>query len=40
MEVLKVVDQPLADKDKQNSPFSREKGEFCVVTRGNVKTPP
>ena len=40
MEALKVVVQPLADKDKQNSPFSRERGEFCVVTRGNVKTPP
>ena len=40
MEALKVAVQPLADKDKQNSPFSREKGEFCVVTRGNVKTSP
>ena len=44
MEVLKemavLAVQPLADKDKQNSPFSREKGEFCVVTRGNVKTTP
>ena len=40
METLKVAVQPLADKDKQNSPFSREKGEFCVVTRGNVKSPP
>ena len=38
--VLKVVVQPLADKDKQNSPFSREKGEFCVVTRENAKTTP
>ena len=24
--------QPLADKDNKNSPFSREKGDFCVVT--------
>lgn len=40
MEVLKAAVQPLADKDKQNSPFSREKGEFCVVTRGNVKITP
>ena len=40
MEVLKEAVQPLADKDKQNSPFSGERGEFCVVTRGNVKTPP
>ena len=40
MEVLKAAVQPLADKDKQNSPFSREKGEFCVLTRGNVKTTP
>ena len=39
MEVLKEM-VVLADKDKQNSPFSREKGEFCVVTRGNVKTTP
>lgn len=28
MEVLKEAVQPLADKDKQNSPFSKEKGEF------------
>ena len=40
MEVLKEAVQPLADKDKQNSPFSREKGDFCVLTRGNVKTTP
>ena len=40
MELLKAAVQPLADKGKQNSPFSKEKGEFCVVTRGNVKTPP
>ena len=40
MEFLKVTVQPLADKDKQNSPFLKEKGDFCVVTRGNVKSPP
>ena len=40
MEALKAAVQPLADKDKQKSPFSKEKGDFCVVTRGNVKTPP
>ena len=40
MEVLKVAVQPLADKGNKDSPFSREKGEFCVVTRGNVKTTP
>ena len=40
MEALKTAVQPLVDKDKQNSPFSREKGDFCVVTRGNVKTTP
>ena len=40
MEALKVAVQPLADKDKKESPFSKEKGEFCVVTRGNVKTTP
>ena len=40
MELLKAQVQPLADKDKQNSPFSREKEEFCVVTRGNVKPTP
>ena len=40
MEFLKMTVQPLADKDKQNSPFSREKGDFCVLTRGNVKTTP
>ena len=40
MEVLKAAVQPLVDKDKQNSPFSREKGEFCVITRGNVKPTP
>ena len=40
MEALKVAVQPLADKDKKESPFSKEKGEFCVLTRGNVKTTP
>ena len=40
MEALKTAVQHLADKGKQNSPFSRERGEFCVVTRGNVKSPP
>lgn len=40
MEALKVAVQPLADKDKKESPFSKEKGDFCVVTRGNVKTTP
>ena len=38
MAVLKeMAVQPLADKDKQNSPFLKEKGDFCVLTRGNVK---
>ena len=44
MEVLKEMEvlavQPLADKDKKESPFSKEKGEFCVITRGNVKPTP
>ena len=40
MEALKATVQPLADKDKKESPFSKEKGDFCVVTRGNVKTTP
>ena len=40
MGVLKAEDQLLADKDKKESPFSKEKGGFCVVTRGNVKTTP
>ena len=40
MEALKAEVQPLADKDNKNSPFSKEKGGFCVVTRGNVKTTP
>ncbi len=30
MEVLKGTVQPLADKDKKESPFSKEKGEFYV----------
>lgn len=38
MEVLAV--QPLEDKDKKESPFSKEKGDFCVVTGGNVKITP
>ena len=38
MELLKAAVQPLMNKDKQNSPFSREKGEFCVITRGSVKS--
>ena len=40
MEVLKMAVQLLADKDNKNSPFSGEKGDFCVLTRGNVKTIP
>ena len=40
MEALKATVQPLADKDKKESPFSKEKGDFCVVIRGNVKTTP
>ena len=32
MELLKVTVQPLADKDKQNSPFSRE-GRVFVFER-------
>ena len=40
MELLKVTVQPLADKDKQNSPFLKEKGDFCVITRGNLKPTP
>ena len=39
MEALKEM-VVLADKDKQNSPFSKEKGGFCIVTGGNVKTTP
>ena len=30
MEDLKAAIQPLADKDKKESPFSKEKGEFYV----------
>ena len=34
MEALKVAVQPLADKDKKESPFSKEKGEFlCCYWR-------
>ena len=40
MEALKGAVQPLTDKDNKNSPFSKEKGEFCVITRGNVKITP
>ena len=40
MEALKGAVQPLADKDKKKSPFSKEKGDFCIVTRGNVKVTP
>ena len=40
MEALKAEVQPLADEDKKESPFSKEKGDFCVVTRGNVKITP
>lgn len=44
MEVLKemvvLTVQPLEDEDKKESPFSKEKGGFCVVTRGNVKITP
>lgn len=40
MEALKGAVQPLADKDKQNSPFLKEKGDFCVITRGNLKPTP
>ena len=39
-EMVVLAVQPLADKDNKDSPFSRERGEFCVVTRGNVKTTP
>ena len=40
MEALKAEVQPQADEDKKESPFSKEKGEFCIVTRGNVKVTP
>ena len=40
MEALKAAVQPLADKDKKESPFSKEKGDFCVVTRRNVNPTP
>ena len=36
-EMVVLAVQPLADEDKKESPFSKEKGDFCVVTRGNVK---
>ena len=39
MEALKEM-VALADEDKKESPFSKEKGGFCVVTGGNVKTTP
>ena len=39
-EMLVLAVQPLADKDKQKSPFLKEKGDFCVVTRGNLKPTP
>ena len=39
-EMVVLAVQPLADKDNKDSPFSRERGEFCVVTRGNVKITP
>ena len=39
-EMVVLAVQPLEDKDKKESPFSKEKGDFCVVTGGNVKTPP
>ena len=31
MEVLKAAVQPLADKDKKESPFSKEKGDFVLL---------
>ena len=34
MEALKVAVQPLADKDKKESPFSKEKGEFSCFRDG------
>lgn len=40
MGALKAEDQLLAEKDNKNSPFSKEKGDFCVVTGGNAKTTP
>ena len=40
MEALKVAVQPLEDEGKKESPFSKEKGEFYVITRGNVKITP
>ena len=34
MEALKATVQPLADKDKKESPFSKEKGEFLCFRDG------
>ena len=34
MEDLKAAVQPLADKDKKESPFSKEKGEFLCLRDG------
>ena len=34
MEALKAAVQPLADKDKKESPFSKEKGEFLCLRDG------
>ena len=34
MEALKVAVQPLVDKDKKESPFSKEKGEFLCLSDG------
>ena len=31
MEALKAAVQPLADKDKKESPFSKEKGDFFML---------
>ena len=31
MEALKATVQPLADKDKKESPFSKEKGVFLML---------
>ena len=39
-EMVVLAVQPLVDKDNKNSPFSKDKGEFCVITRGNVKITP
>ena len=34
MELLKAAVQPLVDKDKKESPFSKEKGEFLCLRGG------